>query len=89
MESDWIDGSGNVALVERELPAAWAGKLLGELNEPGRFTLSAVTRLGNGMIVDASIVGQEGDLLHIVTRLDSLDALQERLDSAADTGGHH
>jgi len=89
MESDWIDASGSVALVERELPAPWAGKLLGELNEPGRFTLSAVTRLGNGMVVDGTLVGQEGDILHIVTRLDSLDALQERLDSAADTGGHH
>jgi len=89
MESDWIDGSGKVALVERELPAAWAGKLLNELNEPNRFTLSAITRLGDGMLVDGSIVGQEGDLLHIVTRLDSLDALQERLDSAAHTGGHH
>ena len=75
--------------VKRVLPAPWAGKRLGELKEPGRFTLSAVTRLGNGMVVDGTLVGQEGDILHIVTRLDSLDALQERLDSAAVTGGHH
>ena len=89
MESDWIDGSGQVALVERELPTTWAGKRLSELNEPGRFVLGAVTRLGNGMVVDGTLVGQEGDILHITTRLDSLDALQERLDSVAETGGHH
>ncbi len=88
MESDWIDASGNVALVERALPAAWAGRLLKQLDEPGRYTLSAVTRLGNGMVVDQSLVGQEGDILHIVTRLDALDALQERL-TATETGGHH
>ena len=39
MDSDWIDASGNVALVERALPAAWAGRLLKQLDEPGRYTL--------------------------------------------------
>jgi trk system potassium uptake protein TrkA len=88
MESDWVDASGNVALVERALPAQWAGRLLKELDEPGRYTLSAVTRLGNGIVVDQSLVGQEGDILHVVTRLDSLDALHERL-TTTETGGHH
>ena len=88
-DSDWVDASGKVALVERELPAAWAGKLLKDLDEPGRFVVSAVTRLGSGLVVDGTVVGQEGDILHIVTTLDALDALHERLTAGTETGGHH
>lgn len=88
-ESDWVDASGQVALVERELPAAWAGKLLSELDQPGQFVLSAITRLGAGMVVEPGLVGQEGDVLHLVVALDALDALHERLEETAETGGHH
>ena len=88
-EPEWVDASGKVALVERELPASWAGHLLSELNEPGRFTLSAITRLGTASIANDQSVGQEGDILHFVTDLDALDALQARLVSGEESGGHH
>ena len=88
-EPDWVDGSGKVALVERELPANWAGRLLWGLNEPGRFILAAITRLGTAQIVDTATVGQEGDILHFTTDLDALDALQERLVEPETSGAHH
>src|SRR6266536_4559598 len=38
---EWVDPSGKVCLAEFMLPVAWAGKKLSELNEPGRFWLTA------------------------------------------------
>jgi Trk K+ transport system NAD-binding subunit len=66
--------------VERGLPAGWAGKKLAGLNEPGRFWLTAVTRLGSARIVTTDIVGQEGDTVTFTAATDALDALSERLE---------
>ena len=77
---DWIDPSARVSLVERVLPARWGGKKLAPLNEPGRFVLAAVTRLGTAQIVGPKLVGQEGDVLHFVVDVTAIDALRERLE---------
>jgi trk system potassium uptake protein TrkA len=77
---EWIDPSAKVCLVERVLPQAWGGKKLAELNEPGRFWLTAVTRLGEAQIAGDKLVGQEGDVLHFMADVNALDALRERLE---------
>jgi trk system potassium uptake protein TrkA len=77
---DWIDPSAKVSLVERMLPASWGGKKLAGLNEPGRFLLAAVTRLGTAQVVGTKLVGQEGDVLHFVVDVNAIDALRERLE---------
>ena len=84
VKADWSDASGKISVVERGLPPAWAGKKLAGLNEPGRFWLTAVTRLGNARIVDTGIVGQEGDMVMFACATDALDALTERLASGKD-----
>jgi trk system potassium uptake protein TrkA len=88
-EPDWVDASGHVALIERDLPASWAGRPLATLSEPGQFTLAALTRLGNAEVLGPGTVGQEGDLLHFVVNLDALDTLQARLSEGDTAGGHH
>jgi trk system potassium uptake protein TrkA len=87
--AEWTDASGKVCLVERDLPVRWAGKALDALEEPGRFTLSAVTRLGAARVAEPGLIGQEGDLLHFMVDVGALDALQERLESTDAAGGHH
>jgi trk system potassium uptake protein TrkA len=87
--ADWVDPTGKIGVVERMLPAAWAGRKMSELNEPGRFWLTAVTRFGSAEIVRPDTMGQEGDVLHFVAATDALDLLRERLDSTNETGGHH
>ena len=77
---DWIDPSAKVSLVERTLPASWGGKKLAGLNEPGRFLLAAVTRLGTAQVVGTKLVGQEGDVLHFIVDVTAIDALRERLE---------
>lgn len=84
VKADWSDPSGKIAVVERALPVGWAGKKLAGLNEPGRFWLTAVTRLGAARIVDTGVVGQEGDVLTFTAATDALDALHERLEAGKD-----
>lgn len=77
---DWIDPSGKVCVVERELPVAWAGKRFKGLNEPGQFWMTAVTRLGTARIATGDLIGQEGDVITFMAATDALDALRERLE---------
>jgi trk system potassium uptake protein TrkA len=83
VKADWSDPSGKIAVVERALPVGWAGKKLAGLNEPGRFWLTAVTRLGAARIVDTGVVGQEGDVLTFTASTEAIDALTERLEAGS------
>jgi len=85
-KTDWVDSTGRISLVEHSLPAAWAGKRLAGLTEPGRFQLVSVTRLGAAQIPEPDLVGQEGDVLHLVVDVSDTDALGERLGNP-DAGG--
>jgi trk system potassium uptake protein TrkA len=82
--SDWVDPSGKVSVVTRELPLPWAGKKLSALNEPGKFWLTAVTRLGEAKIVATNAVGQESDVLTFMVAADALDGLRRRLEEGKD-----
>ncbi|MBW3651878.1 MAG: TrkA family potassium uptake protein [Actinobacteria bacterium] len=77
--TEWIDPTGKVYLVERALPGAWAGRTLSELEEPGRWRLSAVTRVGRALVPAGELVGQEGDVLLFSVGTEAVDAFEERL----------
>jgi trk system potassium uptake protein TrkA len=77
---DWIDPSGKICLLEFNLPLRWAGKKLTGLNEPGRFWLTALSRLGDAQIIAPTTMGQEGDVLIFVAHVSALDELQSRLE---------
>jgi trk system potassium uptake protein TrkA len=77
--SEWTDQTGMVSLIERELPDVWAGRKLADLDEGDRFRLVSVTRAGESRLVSAGLVGQEGDILHLLVRRDAEDGLEERL----------
>ncbi|HLG01498.1 MAG TPA: NAD-binding protein [Acidimicrobiia bacterium] len=83
---DWIDPTGTVTLVERALPVTWCARRLQEINEPGRWWLVAVTRTGETKIASSELVGQEGDVLRIVSDVGALDDLGARL--GVTDGGH-
>jgi trk system potassium uptake protein TrkA len=80
--ADWTDATGRVSLVERDLPSVWAGQKLSKLSQPGKFTVTMVTRLGEARVVEPDLVGQEGDVLHLMVDTGALDALQARLNGA-------
>ena len=76
--TEWSDPSGKMRLVERELPDAWAGRRLGDIDLPGEISLVAVTRAGVPRLHADDLIGQEGDLLHLAVTHDAVDELQRR-----------
>jgi trk system potassium uptake protein TrkA len=77
---DWSDPSGQLTLMDRSLPDAWAGRRLSELEESGRLSVVAVTRAGVPRLDARELVGQEGDVLHVAVMHEArhdLDALLE------------
>jgi len=87
--TEWSDPSGTVTMVERGLPAEWAGRSLGDLTVGNRFRLVTVTRSGQARIASPDLVGQEGDILMMVVHRDAVADLDRLLSSSSDVGGHH
>jgi trk system potassium uptake protein TrkA len=79
--TEWSDPSGRMRLVERELPEAWAGRRLGDIDLPGEISLVAVTRAGIPRLHADDLIGQEGDILHLAVTHDALTELQRRCTS--------
>ena len=77
--SEWSDASSSVFLLERSLPDGWAGRKLGELDEGDKFRLVALSRGGEGRLAVPGLVGQEGDVLHLMVRRTAMDELERRL----------
>ena len=84
---DWTDASGQLSLIERALPDAWAGERLDALDGGDRYRLIAVSRAGAPRLAAHGLVGQEGDVLHLIVRTDAIEDLHTLLASGAE-GGH-
>jgi trk system potassium uptake protein TrkA len=84
---DWTDPGGGVSLLERAIPEVWAGHKLAGLGESGRFRIAAVTRAAEARLAGPDLVGQEGDILHIMVRKEDLEELDARLQHGPE-GGH-
>jgi trk system potassium uptake protein TrkA len=87
VESDWSDPTGTLSLVERELPGRWAGKRLADLSVPGEVTVVAVTRAGVARLDLGDLVGQDGDVLHVMVTDTALARLNARLRGSTDASG--
>jgi len=85
MVHEWTDASGGLSLVEKALPDVWAGKKLARLGEPGKFRVTAVTRSGEARMAGPDIIGQEGDILHVIVAKDHLGVLGDRLSQGDDS----
>ncbi len=80
LEPEWSDPTGTLSLVERELPERWAGKRLVDLSKPGEVTVVAVTRAGVARLDFDDLVGQDGDVLHLMVSDTALERLRSRLE---------
>lgn len=77
--AEWTDASGTVSLIERALPDSWAGRKLSEMDEPERVRLVTLTRGGIARLCGPELVGQEGDILHLMVHKDAQAALEARM----------
>jgi trk system potassium uptake protein TrkA len=83
----WIDPSAKVALLERALPDAWAGRPLAELEEAGKARIAGLTRLGVGSVPGPTVIGQQGDVLWVAVAGDAMEAFDAVLAGGPDGGG--
>jgi trk system potassium uptake protein len=75
----WRDPSGTLLLIDRVLPERLAGEKLSSLEVAGKIRLIAVTRAGVPRLDASSLVGQDGDLLHIAVVKQQLGVLEGML----------
>lgn len=79
-KASWIDATGTLQVIERPLPAIWAGRPLAGLTVPGRFTLISVTRGGSARLDCNELVGQDSDMLQFAVSTSAGDELAELLE---------
>ncbi|HEX8770403.1 MAG TPA: TrkA family potassium uptake protein [Acidimicrobiales bacterium] len=78
--AEWTHASGTVSLIERSLPDGWAGRKLSEMvGESDRFRLVTLSRGGQARLASPEMVGQEGDILHLVVHREATEELEQRL----------
>jgi trk system potassium uptake protein len=83
----WIDPSAKVVLVEREVPVAWAGHAVDELDVAGSARVLSLSRLGVGAVPAPGLLCQEGDVVYVAVSGDAVDAYDRHL-AAPKAGGH-
>lgn len=72
-------GSGEVSLLEIELPAQLVGRMVKNLSIPGEISVVAITRQGKAFIPLMGTEFQSGDLLHLVTLSSAMDRVRTLL----------
>jgi len=72
-------GSGDVDVVEIEVPQMLAGRMVRDLNIPGEVQVVAVTRGGKTAIPTSGTSFQAGDLLHLAVLDSAANRVKEML----------
>lgn len=76
----WTDPLGGVNLVQVPVPAQWAGHKVRSLDDPGGFSVAAITRDATTIVVTDDLIFQEGDVLFVTVASGSIDSLHRRLE---------
>jgi trk system potassium uptake protein len=77
--SDWTDQSGNLSLFEQPIPLSWCGRKLSDICAAENWNIVAVSRAGRAELVSPQMIGQEGDVLHLLVTAAALVDLDARL----------
>ena len=76
---EWIDPSAKVCLIERVVPAKWAGHRVGELDVEARAHVVALSRLGMAQLCRNDLVIQDGDVVYVAIAGDHIGEFDEHL----------
>lgn len=82
---EWTVGDGDVVVAGVQAPDSLIGQSIGSLEDPGKVTMVAVTRLGVTEIPDKGALIQEGDFLHLSILKSALPEFDERLKATKDS----
>lgn len=72
-------GSGDVGIVETEIPPLLAGRMVHDLTVAGEIQVVALSRGGKTFIPTTGTVFEKGDMLHIAVSASSVDRLKALL----------
>lgn len=84
---EWIDPSAKVCLIERVVPAKWAGHRVGELDVESQAHVVALSRLGVAQLCRTDLVIQDGDVVYVAIAGDHIDDFDAHL--VSDVKGSH
>jgi trk system potassium uptake protein len=74
-DTEWVDPSGTVRLAEVHVAKQWVGHQVTALEEASGVRVAFLTRYGDGLLPTAGTVIQEGDLVHVVMRIDDAERI--------------
>jgi trk system potassium uptake protein TrkA len=86
-ETDWIDPSARVVLIERPVTSSWAGRPLSDIELPGVSRSVAVSRMGTSQIATPDLVTQDGDVVYLAVTVGRVEDVDKHLAESA-TAGH-
>ncbi len=85
-QTEWVDPSGSVRLAEVHAGARWVGRSLAELETASGARVAFVTRFGEGFVPNGATIVQEGDLVHVIMRLDDSPKVAEVFERGPEEG---
>jgi trk system potassium uptake protein TrkA len=86
--TEWSDSTGRLHLIERQLPKDWEGhKLPADVLHGDGIRVAAVTRAGLPTVDVEDLVGQEGDVLHLIVTHGTEGRLEELFPGVAIVSG--
>jgi len=86
--SQWTDPSGKITLAEIAVNRTWVGHRVSDLEDASGAQVALMTRLGEGQLVEAKTVIQEGDLFHFLVPKGRIDDV-ERVIAGGPEGEAH
>jgi len=88
-ESLWRDPTGAVVLAEVAYSDEWLGQKVCDLENAAHTRIAFIARLGESLIPSASLVLQEGDVVHVIAEASNLDQIAEVFASGDPGRGGH
>jgi trk system potassium uptake protein TrkA len=78
-ESEWVDPSGEIRLAEVQVDRSWRGRSIAQLEQATGVRVAFLTRLGKGLLPTSETVVQDGDLVHVIMRVEDSATVTEIL----------
>ncbi|MGH8824284.1 MAG: potassium channel family protein [Jiangellaceae bacterium] len=69
-ETEWIDPSGTIRLAEVHVTDDWVGHTVAALEDASGARVAFLARYGNGLVPGGDTVVQQGDLVHVIMRIE-------------------
>jgi len=81
-QDQYRDASGHISLAQVDVHAGWIGRPLRAIEAATGARVAYVTRYGDGILPAADMVLQENDVLHVLQRVEDMDAVERVLGTA-------